>query len=266
MEEKIYISPRGEVHYWFARHTDAARPCLVFLHGLLADHTTFDGQTACFVQDYTVLAWDAPAHGSSRPYRDVSCAHAAEDLHSILLREGITCCALIGQSMGGFIGQSFLLRWPEMVRAFVGIDTCPYGTGYYSAADRWWLRQVGWMAQLYPDGVLRRSIAKNATRTSAAYENMLRAMAPYSKKELCCLLGVGMAGLLEENQDMTIPCPVLLLVGEFDKTGKVRQYCAAWHARTGYPLCIVQNAAHNANFDQPAAVNARLADFFQNVL
>ncbi|MEZ4510054.1 MAG: hypothetical protein R2881_10730 [Eubacteriales bacterium] len=40
-----------------------------------------------------------------------------------------------GQSMGGYLVQSFLLRYPEMALAFVAIDTCPYGLRYYSKSD-----------------------------------------------------------------------------------------------------------------------------------
>lgn len=265
MEEKIYTSPRGAVHYWLKRNANSEKPCLVFLHGLLADHTLFEKQLEYFGRSHTVLAWDAPAHGKSRPYAPFSCARAAEDLKAILDLEGLESCVLLGQSMGGFVCQSFLLRWSDRVSGFVGIDTCPYGEGYYSASDRWWLRQVGWMARLYPDGVLRRSVAKNATKTPYAYENMLRSMAVYPKDELCRLMGIGMAGLLEENQNMEISCPVLIIMGEEDKTGKVRRYDRQWHERTGFPLYIVKGAGHNANLDQWEAVNRRMEQFLLEI-
>lgn len=261
VEEKTYISPRGTVHYWLKRKAGSEKICLVFLHGLLANHTLFEKQTAYFSLFHTVLAWDAPAHGKSRPYTPFSCAGAAEDLKEILDLEGLESCVLLGQSMGGFICQSFLLRWPDRVSGFVGIGTCPYGEGYYSALDRWWLRQVGWMARLYPDGVLRRSVAKNATKTSHAYENMLCSMAVYPKGELCRLMGIGMAGMLEENQNLEISCPVLIMIGEGDCAGKVRQYNRKWHERTGFPIYVVKGAGHNANLDQWEDVNGRIEQF-----
>ena len=63
------------------------------------------------------------------------------------------------------------------------------------------------------------------------------------------------------NRDITIPCPTLLMIGEFDKTGKVRQYCDAWHEKTGFPLLVIANAAHNANADQPERVNQAIQQF-----
>ena len=46
-------------------------------------------------------------------------------------------------------------------------------------------------------------------------------------------MGIGYAGFLEDNRELQIPCPLLLLVGEKDNTGKVKQYNKEWSKRTG---------------------------------
>jgi pimeloyl-ACP methyl ester carboxylesterase len=74
-------------------------------------------------------------------------------------------------------------------------------------------------------------------------------------------MGTGYRCFVQENQDLHITCPVLILVGESDKTGKVIAYCKAWHIVTGYPLQIIQNAAHNANYDNPDTVNTLIDAF-----
>ena len=43
-----------------------------------------------------------------------------------------------------------------------------------------------------------------------AGQNYYHSLSPYSKKELCHLLGIGYAGFLEENCDLNISCPVLM--------------------------------------------------------
>lgn len=53
-------SPRGTVYYWIARHRDPQAICLVFTHGLTANHRMFDHQVACFRKHYTVISWDLP--------------------------------------------------------------------------------------------------------------------------------------------------------------------------------------------------------------
>ncbi len=62
-------------------------------------------------------------------------AHLAAELSQILTAETIRKVVLIGQSMGGFAAQSFMTAHPDMVEGFVSIDSCPYGTVYYSKAD-----------------------------------------------------------------------------------------------------------------------------------
>ncbi|MDO4175251.1 MAG: alpha/beta hydrolase [Eubacteriales bacterium] len=265
MKEKTMDTANGVVHYWISEKWDAARETMVFLHGITADHTMFEGQIAYFSGIYNLIAWDAPAHGKSRPYLRFSYGDAVECLKTILISHQVDAAVFVGQSFGGFVAQSFLLRYPQMVKGFIGIDTTPYGTAYYSKSDIWWLRQVEWMARSIPRTLLKKSLARNSTASPQGYHNMLSMLEPYGKEELCRLLGIGYAGFLQENQDMTISCPVLLLLGEKDNVGKVKQYNWAWARDTGYPLIVIKHAAHNSNVDQPEAVNREITQFMQAI-
>lgn len=265
MLEQIYRSCRGNVHYWISESIVPNTKTLVLMHGLTADHTLFDKQLEYFAGKYNLIVWDAPAHGKSRPYADFTYPHAAEDLKNILEANNIPSVVLIGQSMGGYIAQSFIMRYPHMVTSFISIDSCPYGESYYSKSDKWWLRQVEWMSRLYPLGVLKKSIAKQCTVTEYAYNNMLAALEPYDKNELCRLMGIGYAGFLADNCDMEIKCPTLLLVGKHDKTGKVLAYCCQWAEQTGFPFHIIDAAAHNSNADNFEVVNREIDAFLQTV-
>lgn len=260
MIPKRLETENGPVAYWVS-DSPAQRPALVFLHGLTANHTLFEKQASHFQGRFRVLCWDAPAHGQSRPYARFTYARAAEHLKAILDKERIERAVLIGQSMGGFVSQAFLKRYGALAAGFIGIDTTPFGLGYYSRSDQWWLRQIEWMSRCYPHGALVKGIARGCVCTRPAYENMLSTLEQYEKRELCHLMGIGYADFLKENGDMDIPCPVLLLLGERDRLGKVRQYCEAWQRRTGYPLHIIENAAHNANVDNPERVNAEIEAF-----
>lgn len=265
MKQRNIQTKQGAVYYWVSENWDPEQDTLVFLHGMTGDHTMFAPQMDEF-RDYNLVAWDAPAHGVSRPYGEFSYPNAARALRDILTAEHVQAAVLIGQSMGGFLAQAFLLRWPERVRAFVGIDTTPYGTGYYSKSDVFWLKQVEWMAHLYPLRAMKRAMAKQNALTPEGQKNMLEMLRPYGKKELCHLMGIGYAGFLADNRDVKINCPVLLLVGQQDKTGKVQQYNRAWAQRTELPLEIIPNAAHNSNVDNPAAVNRAIRDFLEQAL
>ncbi len=265
MDERVYISRRGKVHYWVEPHPDDTAPTMVFLHGLTANHTLFDRQIDYFKPDYNILVWDAPGHGFSRPYRDFTYENLAHDLVGIFIAEDITSAIMVGQSMGGYVIQALALAHPEYIDAFIGIDTCPFGTAYYSKSDLWWLNQVGWMMSCYPYKTLLKSIAKNSTCTKLGYDNMLASLEQFdNKQEICAITDLGYKRLLRIiDQEVEWDCPVFIIVGKNDKTGKVWQYCKAWHLATDYPLRVIPKAAHNSNVDNPAEVNQAISKFLE---
>ena len=195
MQKMIFEDSSGNIVYWKSEIFDLCRDTLVFLHGLTADHTMFRQQFSAFGTDYNIIAWDAPAHGESRPYHNFTYENASIALKKILDECKVSRVVLIGQSMGGFIAQSLMFRYPETAKAFVAIDSAPYGN-YYSKSDMWWLRQVEWMAKLFPGKTLVDSMAKVNALTKEGQDNMRSMVSVYEKNELCRLMQIGYAGFL----------------------------------------------------------------------
>ena len=265
MESKYIESQRGKVYYEIEKNIDKKAVCIFFLPGLSADHRLFCFQIPYFTSKYTVLTWDAPAHGKSRPYKDFSYSNSADELKKILDKEEIERVVLVGQSAGGFVAQSFVAKYPDMTSGILTIGSSPYGTKYYSKSDIFWLRQTKWMFKPFPDRLLRQMIAKACCTTERGRENMLSILSCYTKKELCHLLYLGFAGFITEIRDIEIPCPVSLTFGEKDKTGKVRKYNMCWHSNENYPLHIIKGAAHNANADRPEEMNHIIDEFIESI-
>jgi pimeloyl-ACP methyl ester carboxylesterase len=263
MYEKNINTPYGKVYYWCSDSWSGGRKILFFLHGMTADHRMFQRQYECFEHDCNILSWDAPLHGKSRPFHDFSYGIIADCIRRIFETENIGEAIFIGQSLGGFLTQAVLKRYPHFVSGFVSIDSCPYGIQYYSKSDIWWLKQVEWMARLFPLNTLKKAIAKQCTLTKTGYDNMISMLEPYKKSELCHLMGLGYAGFIEDNCNLEIKCPTLLIVGDKDRTGKVKKYNELWRQNTGFQLKVIRGAAHNSNVDQPYQVN-RIIDAFIN--
>ena len=263
MKQSFVRCEKGTVYYW---HTDieSTKKTLFFLHGLAANHTMFARQVEYFKDDYNVIAWDAPAHGKSRPYSDFSYENAVAVMLQILNELQIKKVVLIGQSMGGYMAQSFMVRYPELIKGFVSIDSTPFGD-YYSKSDVWWLKQIEWLCKPFSEKMLKVSMAKQNAITKAGQENMLEMTRDYEKEELCRLMGIGYAGFLDDNKELKISCPLLILVGQKDNTGKVKQYNKAWSKRTGAKLVWIPNAAHNSNVDNPEFVNNCIEEFLENL-
>ena len=121
------------------------------------------------------------------------------------------------------------------------------------------------MSRCYPHKLLIKEMAKTCSCTIEGQNNMRRSLSVYTKKELCHLMGIGFAGFLEENCNLRITCPVLILVGEHDQTGKVMQYCRQWNKETAFPFYVIPDAAHNSNYDNSDEVNARIEAFLANL-
>ena len=264
MDQKQFTTNNGTIVYWISKCQ--SKYTLVFLHGLTADHTLFEKQIAFFCGQFNLFCWDTPAHGKSRPFSNFTYSNAAKNLKDILEKEQFENLFFIGQSMGGYITQTYIKRYPNTVKGFVAIDSCPFGEKYYSKFDKWCLRQIEWMSLCFSHQLLKKSIAKSCAYTKSACQNMMTALQPYSKRELCHLMGIGYTEFLQENCDIEITCPTVILVGEYDKTGKVKQYCTAWSKNTSYPLYVIPKAAHNSNFDNSEVVNQKIDKFIQELL
>ena len=73
----------------------------------------------------------------------------------------------------------------------------------------------------------------------------------------CRQTGFAMLADVVRSDDYAAPAaPLTLIVGERDNTGFIRKYNELWSQRTGQPIHWIEGAAHNANTDNPQAVNA----------
>jgi len=261
MEQKSVKSERGITHYWINRNSNKEAKCIVFTHGLTANHMMFEKQIGFFSNEYTVISWDVPLHGESRPYTNFSYKNTAMELKTILGAEDIDKVILVGMSMGGYPSQEFAVQYPDRVLAFIALDTTPFGLDYYSRSDQWWLKQVGTIARWFPDKILRKSMSKSVSKTQYAYDLMLKMLEPLSKANIIEQMEIAYGGFLKENKNVKFNFPVQILLGEYDKTGKVRQYCEAWAKQEGYPLHIIKGAAHFSNADNATDVNREINSF-----
>ena len=83
---------------------DPAKPTLVFIHGVLNDHSVWILQTRYFAHHgYNVLAVDLPGHGKSEGNCPKTVEEAAEFVLSLLSGMNIKGAALIGHSWGSLI-------------------------------------------------------------------------------------------------------------------------------------------------------------------
>ena len=264
-QEKIHQTPSGNIHYWVTPG-NSDKPWLVFLPGLTADHHLFDRQVPAF-PEYNRLVWDAPAHAASRPFAlDFSLEDMARYLHEILTAEGVGSCVLIGQSLGGYIGQSYLNLYPGTVSGFVSIDSASLSRKYFSGWELALLKDTRWMYELIPWKLLLKLGVMGTSRTPYGRELMEKTWAVYDRADYLDLTVHGFRILAEAVQaqpEYKIDCPALLLCGEKDAAGSGKRYNRRWAKEDGLPLVWLKGAGHNSNTDVPEEVNRLINEFLQ---
>ncbi|HOF15849.1 MAG TPA: alpha/beta hydrolase [Bacteroidales bacterium] len=270
LTEKTHETASGIIHYWI-NNIDTNMLTLVFLPGLTADHRLFEKQIDYFKDKYNVFVWDAPAHASSYPFElNFSLMDKAKWLNEIFEKEKITHPVIVGQSMGGYVGQAFAELYPEKLQGFISIDSAPLQRNYLTKIELWLLKRMEPIYRWYPWKSLLKAGAKGTAESEYGRKLMHKMMMTYdgNKKRYAKLAGHGykiLAEAYEKDLPYKITCPALLICGEKDKAGSTLRFNKAWHKNTGMPIEWIKGAGHNSNTDKPEVVNELIENFVKQI-
>jgi pimeloyl-ACP methyl ester carboxylesterase len=270
MKENVYDTASGPIHYWI-NIAENRNLTLLFLPGLTADHRLFDKQIECFRDKYNVFVWDPPAHAASWPFRfDFTLMDQAKWLYGILEKENILEPVIVGQSMGGYVGQAFANLYPESLKGYIAIDSTPLQRKYMKNIELWLLKRLECLYLIYPWSLLLKMGTKGVAESDYGRKLMLDMMMTYNgdKKRYAKIIGHGykiLAESMEEDLPYHIQCPALLICGKNDKAGSTIRLNKAWHENSRIPIQWVENAGHNANTDQPEIVNQLIESFLKKM-
>ena len=269
MEERLYTSPCGTIHYWTNEIQPEPETALVFLPGLTADHRLFEKQIEYFEGKYRVLVWDAPEHAASWPFESAfDLRDKARWLDGILKQEKIAAPIIVGQSMGGYVGQMYSQLFPNQLKGFISVDSAPLQREYVTSIEIWLLKRMEPVYRYYPWKSLLKS-GTNGVATSEYGRKLMRdIMMAYDgdQARYARISGHGfrmLAEAMEANLPYMIRCPALLICGEKDHAGSCIRYNKAWHRKTGIPIEWIKGAGHNSNTDAPDVVNALIEGFLK---
>ena len=266
MKNKTFETKSGIIHYWISI-IDKNLPTLVFLPGLTADHRLFEKQIEYFKDKYNVFVWDAPGHAASWPFElNFDLMDKTKWLHEILGYEQITKTVIIGQSMGGYVGQTYLELYPNECKGFVSIDSAPLQKKYVTSIEIWLLKKMEPIYYYYPWKYLLKTGTNGVAVSEYGRKLMHDIMMVYDgdKKRYAQLSGHGMkmlAEAMEKDLAYEINCPAILICGKKDMAGSCIRYNKAWHKNTNIPLHWIDNAGHNSNTDQPEIINQLIDEF-----
>ena len=103
---------------------DAQKPTVVFIHGVLNDHSVWILQSRYFANHgWNVLAIDLPGHGKSGGKAPATVQSAAESIVALLDAAGVSKAILMGHSFGSLIALHVAAENPLRVSQLAMVGT-----------------------------------------------------------------------------------------------------------------------------------------------
>jgi pimeloyl-ACP methyl ester carboxylesterase len=252
-------------------------PPLVFVHGLAGSWPNWLEQLPVLAEEHRVLALDLPGFGHSpMPEQEISIAGYARTLDRLLDVLQVDAAAVVGNSMGGFIGAELAIAFPQRVERLVLVSAA--GLSTYNdprtrrampalrPAERILAAGTAWFASK-ADSVMRRPRLR-AAAMNVVVRHPERLPAALAAEQV---RGSGKPGFIQALGDLMaydvrerlpeIACPTLIVWGECDRLISVRDADVFEELIPNSRKVIFEDTGHMAMLERPAAFNALLKDF-----
>jgi 4,5:9,10-diseco-3-hydroxy-5,9,17-trioxoandrosta-1(10),2-diene-4-oate hydrolase len=257
-------------------NADAAQP-LVFVHGLSGCWANWLEQMPALARDHRVVALDLPGFGASpMPDREISISRYARLLNDLLDQLGIDAAAIVGNSMGGFIGAELAIAYPQRVERLVLVSAAGVSTHENRDATRAMPAMVraerilamttAWAASKSDAFARRARLRDVALSVVARHPSRLGAALAAEQ-----IRGAGKPGFMQAFQATIdypvrerlseIACPTLIVWGASDRLITVKDADVFAELIPDSRKVIFEDTGHLSMLERPAAFNALLHDF-----
>jgi 3-oxoadipate enol-lactonase len=233
-------------------------------HSLAASWRMFEPQAEHLAGRFRILGYDTRGHGGSNaPAGEYTLDQLADDLKGLLDALEVRKTHFLGLSMGGMIGQTFALKYPEYVKSLVLADTT---SGYGPDAATLWQDRIkvaqerGMEALVVPtlERWFTAPFRQSQPETIRRIGNMIRAT-PVTGYIGCCH-AISKINLTAKLGGIRVP--TLVIVGREDMGAPVAMAETIHQGIAGSELVVLDNAAHFGNVEQAPAFNRALDTFF----
>jgi 3-oxoadipate enol-lactonase len=248
------------------RFDGPARGRIVLLsNSLMSNYDMWEWTVPALADRYRVLRYDTRGHGRSAttpgPY---SIAMLADDAAALLDALGIPAAHFAGLSMGGMIGQQLGARYPDKVLSLALCDTASEMPPRSMWAERLEIARTQGIAGL-AEGTIKRWFTEPFIRRAAGDIERVRRMILGTGVEGYIACACAVRDMAQTAMLLKIRAPTLVMTGRQDPACTVEHATVLHRVIEGSELVILEDAAHLANIEQPAAFNAALRAFIDRI-
>ena len=254
-------------------------PAIVFVHGLSGSWTNWLENLPHFAARHRVVAFDLPGFGHSEmPADGVSIEGYGRTVAAVMAELGLQRAAIVGNSMGGFVGAETALRFPERVERLVLVAAAGLATKYVGLSTEFLRRRsVAALARAvnayagFPQARAETLVCRPRLRQAIlaiVAHHPRRLPAPISMElirgtgkpaaadALDSLLNYDYRDRLED-----IRCPTLIVWGEDDRTVPVESADEYERLIPGSRRVVLLDTGHVPMVERPARFNALVDEF-----
>jgi pimeloyl-ACP methyl ester carboxylesterase len=251
-------------------------PPVVFIHGLSGSWQNWLEQLPVFARDHRVITFDLPGFGASEmPREKITISGYGRFVAALLDELGVGSAAVVGNSMGGFIGIELAIRFPERVERLVLVSAAGLSIEYLrneralavlGALGNRLAAYSGWVASR-SDALARRPVARRAIFGIVAHRPD-RLPGPLVAEQV---RGSGKPGFIPALDALTdypirdrlaeIACPTLIVWGAEDKLVPARDADEFARLIPNSRKVVWPETGHVAMLERPQAFNALVQAF-----
>jgi pimeloyl-ACP methyl ester carboxylesterase len=256
---------------------DAEAKPVVFVHGLSGSWPNWLEQLPAFAAEHRVITLDLPGFGHSpMPRETISIPGYAQLLDRLLDQLEVDAAAVVGNSMGGFIGAELAIAFPQRVERLVlvsaaGISThAPRGSAQavpvLRRLERILMASAAWAASV-SDTTMRRARLRDAA-LGVVIRHPSKLPAALAAEQV---RGAGKPGFIQALQSIIeyeirerlskIACPTLIVWGERDRLISVRDADVFAELIPNSRKVVFEDTGHMSMLERPQEFNSLLEEF-----
>jgi 3-oxoadipate enol-lactonase len=252
----------ASLHFELHGQTERRARTIAFAHGSGGNALSWWQQVAHFTPRYRVLVFDHRGFGRSHCAPEVlDPTLFVSDLAAIFDAAGVDRAAIVCQSMGGWTGLPFALAHPERCTALVlagtpgGVMTPQIAKDAAGVPQR--IAERGFLGMALATKFLDRDPAR-----AFLYQQIAALNPPATLPAILSKVG---SVRVDPARIADFAVPTRIVVGTDDAFFSVDGLREVADAIPGAGFDVLPGAGHSAYFEEPAAFNAILDSFFEEV-